>query len=126
MCADSRYEDRACKSDVFRDALRKETPDNDSGQTCLPGERWCTGFQAMFGGPKSEKSENCLPWDFDCALKDYFKKNVEDQELKVKYPLLYYMPKTTLTKEENDAFIANALLLDMEIWSIGLNQQTLT
>ena len=80
----------------------------------------------MFGGPKSDKSVTCKPWNFNCALTDYYYENVEDQEFKKNYPLLYYMPKTTLTKKENDDFIANALLLNLEIWNIGLNEETLT
>ena len=42
-----------------------------------------------------------MPWDFLCALKDYYVVNPIPDDF-LNYPLLYYMPKTTLTKIESD------------------------
>ena len=52
-----------CDDQIFRRALRKE-PDG-----CIPGQRWCLGFQEIFGGPIDEE---CYPWNFNCTMYDYF------------------------------------------------------
>ena len=56
----------------------------------------------MFGGPNPRNpGPPCMPWDFLCALKDYYVVNPIPDDF-LNYPLLYYMPKTTLTKIESD------------------------
>ena len=64
MCASSEFYDFICDTATFRQALKKK-------DGCLPGVNYCVGFQTMFGGPKDSLNP-CLPWDFHCALKDYF------------------------------------------------------
>ena len=116
MCASEEYNDRVCETPIFGEALRKE---ND----CLPGKRWCDGFQKIFGGPKDLLK--CHPWDFDCALKDYFGDIVIDDGRK-KYPLLARMPKSSLTIAEVIQVDEYTKLLNNDIWSRGLNEETLT
>ena len=57
----------------------------------------------MFGGPNPQNADPpCMPWDFLCALKDYYVLNPIPEDL-VNYPLLNRMrAKTTLTKIESD------------------------
>ena len=64
MCASPIYYDVICDTPTFRNALKKD--DN-----CLPGVNYCIGFQTMFGGPKDADSP-CMPWDFYCALDDFY------------------------------------------------------
>ena len=67
----------------------------------------------------------CHPWDFDCALKDYYGDIVIDDGRK-KYPLLVRMPKTSLTIAESIQVDEYTKLLNYDIWSRGLNEETLT
>ena len=53
----------------MREALKKQ-------DGCIPGQRWCSGWQTMFDGPK--RGIECRPWDLDCALLDYFGEEEED------------------------------------------------
>lgn len=117
MCANPKFYDVICDTPDFRQALKKYNG-------CLPGHRYCIGFQEMFGGPRDDKSP-CLPWDFHCALEDYFGGKRQDESLK-QYPLLYNMPKTSLTIEEVEELDELIELLEGDAWYTGLYMSSLT
>ena len=111
MCASPIYYDVICDTPTFRNALKKD--DN-----CLPGVGYCIGFQTMFGGPK-DSEDTCLPWDFYCALEDFYGLDPIPQDL-LNYPLLYNMPKTKLTKDDSDELDAMIQLIKGDLWYRGL------
>ena len=89
MCA-KKYatETQMCNTEIMQRALTKSNG-------CVPGKRWCDGFQTIMGG--ALKTE-CKPWDLLCALKDRY--TVAPATARDDYPLLAKMPKSLLTIEE--------------------------
>ena len=85
-----------CDEPIFARALRKQPVED--GVACIPGNRWCLGFQEIFGGVVADE---CKPWNFHCAMYDYFVSGGGGNQY-ADYPLLFRMPKTTLTIAEND------------------------
>lgn len=106
-----------CSEKAMINALRKEGG-------CLPGKRWCVGWQTMFDGPK--RGIECRPWDLDCALRDYFGDDEDISDERKKYPMLARMRKTTLTIEEAQLIDDYTDLLNDNIWYTGLRQTQLT
>jgi len=65
-----------------------------------------------------------LPWDFQCALKSQYGTDQANEDLKL-YPLLYEMPKTTLSIEESDELDEYTRLFYDDIWRKGLKSDFL-
>ena len=111
MCANEQYFETQCSRNNFRSLLVKENG-------CLPGEQECYGFQSVFGGPRN--GITCLPWDFYCALQDFFGQLGLDEE-RSKRPLLRRMPASTLSIQESDELDWFLNISFEDIWRMGIN-----
>ena len=82
-----------CNNDQFQESLKPETNGD-----CVPGMRYCIGYQEMWG---DTKTQDCKPYNLTCTLFDQLDSLDVSAERNAR-PLLRNMPSSTLTLDESD------------------------